>query len=781
MAIGRWLNPLLLMVGLLLSGGAQAQNILILTTGAFNQRSTDEENNYMPKVVREFSAFTDTTIAAPTACAPTTVTGVDPTTGKTKVVTCDQYSLVNTRLNPARPAMTSAIFDQGYDLLVVIAAYTDIDADAWTVIKDAIKTRKVRGVVMMVDTASPENSKEIAGILNSALAVGGVALSPPIAEGASPGSSTYFHSLNSNASAASYFAGLESLALNDGYKVYNNVPSLNALYVNPANAAASKPVAITTATVSAPATFISHAQSYDGKGACFFGASDIGWVNQTSAWNNNAGKLASSFYKAFDTSAASGGLCAQPIAAPPTLSIAKSTTADTRTLPLDGASILYTITVTNTSPTAVALNVGVADAPPAGMHFPNAWTCAPSAPAGVTAPVCPASLTDPAAADGGLKTSIGQMAAGTSMTFTTTAQVVDNQLSLKNVAVLTPPVGGTCDGAGANPCESVVDFPPSVVPVVSITKTTSVSVTKTPINGSTVPFAITVSNTSNTTKASNLTLSDLVPVGMGFGAWTCTVKTSGTPAAVCPGVLPTSGALSGLVIPMLTPGAVLEFGVVATVADNKQSLTNTATLTTAGGATCVGGATSCSATVSFPAPLPATVQVDKATTSDTSKLPAKDALIPYTVRVSNLSATTSADGIQLSDPQPAGLAFGAWSCRVVTPGLPAVTCPAGLPSAGALNVSLAKLSAGSALEFAVTATVTDASAELTNIASLALSADVLCKDGVTPCASVVKFGQAEPNVSPAPIPTLGQWALLLLSVLMGAAYYVLVNRQARSF
>lgn len=905
MQIKRKLKSLLLMAAMCVGCGAQAQNVLILTTGGLNAGG-DAENNYLPKVIQEFSRFTDPNIAPPTACAPTTASGIDPTTGKTKVVTCDQFSLVNKRLSPARPAMTADIFAPGYDLLVIASAYTTYDDEAWTVIADAIATRKVRGVVAMVDTASPANAAHIQTILNDALAKPGIPLSPQIIPGPDHGSSTYYHPLNTNATVATYFQDLTSIGLDYAYKSYLNVPSANALYVEPESPAPTGSVTITTPTVSAPVTFITHAQSHDGLGACFFGATDVGWVNVTSAWDNNTPKLSSAFYKAFDATAAENGPCALPIASPPTLSISKSTTADTRHLPANGANVPYTITVTNTSAAALALNVGVSDTPPAGLSFPNTWSCtSAAAPSGGIAPTCPTTLTDPAATDGGLKTSIARLASGASMTFTTTAVVVDNQRSLVNVAVLAPPAGATCDGTGTDPCTATVSLaPPATVqitkstnvpvttapldtsaltytvtvtnqstttdvlgatltdaepagigfsggwtctanttavptascpttlptsgglnglalpdlpagavltftasaqvtnnqaalknvavlslpagnhcangqcqaevdflapsaPTVSIAKTTTVSNTVAPVNGSTVPYVVTVSNLSAVTRASNLQLSDAVPAGMGFGAWSCSVKTPGTPNTVCPAGLPTSGSLNGFVIPVLTTGAVLEFTVTATVNDNKQSLNNTATLTPSSGVLCADGATSCSATVTFPAAPAAVVQVLKSTTADTSRLPAKGASVPYAVRVTNQSTVSSTAGVQLADPQPAGLEFGAWSCSVIQPGTPATaTCPTGLPASGSLNTSIANLPAGAVLEFAVTAKVTDATADLTNTATLSLPADAQCAGGVQPCEAVVKFEKKTDSGSTVAVPTLGEWALIALSSML---------------
>ena len=182
---------------LLIAGGAQAQNVMILTTGGQNT-SSDPENNYMPAVVNEYAAplqFASFTSGG-VSCNNVTQTTTDPVLLQAKRVTCNQSELVN------GTPMAANFFDAGYDLLVVASAYTTIDAADWMVIQDAVRTRKVRGVVLYIDSINSTNRALIPNLLNASMGV-------TTGVGTSFGSGNFHFPRNTTATVAPYFASLE--------------------------------------------------------------------------------------------------------------------------------------------------------------------------------------------------------------------------------------------------------------------------------------------------------------------------------------------------------------------------------------------------------------------------------------------------------------------------------------------------------------------------------------------------------------------------------------------
>ncbi len=570
----RPLLAILLALGLGCVGAAHAQNILILTTGDGNtvvppapsSNSGDIENNYMDGVIREFGA--PLTLAT---CSSTPQTVTDPNTGLSKTVTCNSRELVN------RTAMSPSIFDPGYDLLVVVSAYSQIDALDWPVIEQAIQTRKVRGAILFIDTVTASNANQVKPLLNRALGLTGANV---LGDGASAGNTINAHARNSAAAGASDFAALNAITLSYSYYPYTNVPAANALYLGYNDAGP-----VSSGVTQAVGVLVPSSTSYGGTGACLFGANDIGWAdmrpgNSGNGWAANNGKVGRSFLQSFNNQA---GACAAAIAVPPVLDVAKATTALTTVLPANGSTVPYTVTVSNTS-AVLANNVGLSDAAPAGLSF-GTWTCAVLNPGAAPATACPSPLPS-----GNLNTSLN-LSAGAQLQFSVNATVVDNQLPLTNTATLGLPVGATCAG-GRSPCDASVTFSP-VPAVLNIEKSTSAPTSPTPANGATLPYTVTVSNPS-AGAATGVTVSDAAPAGMSFGAWTCTVLNAGNQASACPATLP-NGNLATTVD--LSAGAQLQFSVTATVNDNTLGLTNVASLGLPSGSSCTGGRAPCDASV----------------------------------------------------------------------------------------------------------------------------------------------------------------------------------------
>ena len=552
----------------------QAQNILILTTGDGNtvvppapsSNSGDKENNYMDGVIREFGA--PLTLAT---CSSTPQTVTDPNTGLSKTVTCNSLELVN------RSAMSPSMFDPGYDLLVVVSAYSETDALDWPVIETAIQTRKVRGAVLFIDTVTANNANRVKPLLDRALGLTGANV---LGNGTSAGHTVNAHARNSAAAGASDFTALNDLTLSYSYYPYTNVPAANALYLGYNNAGP-----VSSGVTQAVGVLVPSSTSYGGAGACLFGANDIGWAKMSApgqGWAANNGKLGRSFLQSFNNPA---GPCAAAIAVPPELDIAKTTSALTTVLPANGSTVSYTVTVSNTS-AVLANNVMLSDAAPAGLSF-GAWTCTVLNPGAAPATACPSPLPS-----GNLSASLN-LSAGAKLQFSVDATVVDNQLPLTNTATLGLPVGATCVG-GRVPCDASVSF--TAVPAeLDIQKSTAATTNPTPANGAQLPYTVTVSNTS-AGAAAGVTLTDTAPAGMSLGAWTCTVLNAGNQASTCPSPLP-SGNLNTTV--NLSAGAQLQFEATATVTDNTLDLSNVASLGLPPGSTCAGGRSPCSASVAI--------------------------------------------------------------------------------------------------------------------------------------------------------------------------------------
>ena len=570
----RPLLAILLALSLGCAGAAHAQNILILTTGDGNtvvppapsSNSGDIENNYMDGVIREFGA--PLTLAT---CSSTPQTVTDPNTGLSKTVTCNSSELVN------RTAMSPSMFDPGYDLLVVVSAYSEIDALDWPVIEQAIQTRKVRSAILFIDTVTASNADRVKPLLDRALGLTGANV---LGNGTSAGNSVNAHTRNSAAAGASDFTALPAITLSYSYYPYTNVPAANALYLGYNDAGP-----VSSGVTQAVGVLVPSSTSYGGTGACLFGANDIGWAdmrpgNSGNGWAANNGKVGRSFLQSFNNQA---GACAAAIAVPPVLDVAKATTALSTVLPTNGSTVPYTVTVSNTS-AVLANNVGLSDAAPAGLSF-GTWTCTVLNPGAAPATTCPSTLPS-----GNLNTSLN-LSAGAQLQFSVNATVTDNQLPLTNTATLNLPVGATCAG-GRSPCDASVAFS-SAPAVLNIEKSTSAPTSPAPANGATLPYTVTVSNPS-AGAATGVTVSDAAPAGMSFGAWTCTVLNAGNQASTCPATLP-NGNLATTVD--LSAGAQLQFSVTATVNDNTLGLTNVASLGLPTGSSCTGGRAPCDASV----------------------------------------------------------------------------------------------------------------------------------------------------------------------------------------
>jgi len=139
------------------------------------------------------------------------------------------------------------------------------------------------------------------------------------------------------------------------------------------------------------------------------------------------------------------------------------------------------------------------------------------------------------------------------------------------------------------------------------------------------------------------------------------------------------------------------------------------------------------------------------------------ALIPggsavYSVTVAN-TGQTSADGTLLNDATPAGIESWSWTCAATGGAL----CPA--PSGvAALTEQVATFPAGSQLMYTVTARLLpSASGAITNVAIVTPPAQGGCLGA---CQAQVTDDVTARSGDAVPVSSLGQWALMLLSIVL---------------
>ena len=143
-----------------------------------------------------------------------------------------------------------------------------------------------------------------------------------------------------------------------------------------------------------------------------------------------------------------------------------------------------------------------------------------------------------------------------------------------------------------------------------------------------------------------------------------------------------------------------------------------------------------------------------------------DALV-FTVTVKNAGAV-DASQVSISDPAPANIALGDWTCTGT-----GATCPAA-SGTGAITATVASLPVGSQLVYVIKAKVDAAAPAATTLTNTATATSALaitqCAGGTAlPCSASASVTTASATgTSPAPIPMNKAWALALLSMLLAA-------------
>ncbi|MEA2491435.1 MAG: hypothetical protein QOH21_3227 [Acidobacteriota bacterium] len=345
-----------------------------------------------------------------------------------------------------------------------------------------------------------------------------------------------------------------------------------------------------------------------------------------------------------------------------------------------GTDITYTVTVTNSGPTA-AFDVSLADTPPAGTTFVSATqNSGPSFNCAGTI-VCTSVI----------------FPAGSTATFTFVFHVAPGATgSVVNTATIAAAASGDPNGTN-NTSTSTATIASSAD--VSVTKSGPPSAT----TSSDVTYTITVTN-GGPSDASAVSLSDSVPAGTTFVSG----SQSTGPAFVC--AFPAAGGTGNMTcsIATLTAGATATFSLTVHVSPTATgSVVNTATVTsTTADPTPANNSATATAVVN---PGPTDVSITKTSNGDRFD---PGAPVTYTITVTNNGPSLAA-GVTVTDILPAGATLiSATPTQGTCSGTTTVTCSLGtLNPLATATIALSLTPARTAGPVVNTATVTAINAE----------------------------------------------------------------------
>jgi uncharacterized repeat protein (TIGR01451 family) len=407
------------------------------------------------------------------------------------------------------------------------------------------------------------------------------------------------------------------------------------------------------------------------------------------------------------------------------LSVTKSTNATSAS---PGTDITYAIVLTNNGPDA-ATAVVLTDTLPAQLQFrsitrPTGFTC-----------------TTPAiGANGTITCNAATMANGATATFTLVARVAPGATSgtITNTASVSAATGDP-DGGDSSGSSGGVALAPASADL-AIVKTTT---TTTAPAGSTFSYTITLTN-GGPNAASSVVMTDVLPASLLFqsiaapAGFTCT-----TPAAGANGTVTCNAAT-------LANGANAVFTLTVRVASGSTSgtATNTAGVTSAT-ADPDNGDTSDPAPPVTLAPASSDVSITKSTNTTSAST---GQTVTWTIGVSN-AGPSIATNVVVTDTLPAGVQFvSATPSQGTCSGTTNVTC------------SLGNLASGANATITLQAVVTATSGTISNTASVSTTGD---PDNTDNSTTTPPFPVGEP-ATPAQIPTLSEWALIALAMMMAA-------------
>jgi CSLREA domain-containing protein/uncharacterized repeat protein (TIGR01451 family) len=452
--------------------------------------------------------------------------------------------------------------------------------------------------------------------------------------------------------------------------------------------------------------------------SCTFGVNVIG----TTAGVKNNSVTVTSTEATGNTATASITVLAPP-------SISKSFGA--ATIPLNGSTSL-TFVITNPNATTALTGVAFTDTLPAGLTV--------ATPNGLTGS-CGGGTITATAGSASVSLSGATVAGGAQCTFA--VNVTGTTLGVKSNSVTV----SSSNGGQGNTGSATV----SVVNTVTISKT--FGVTTLLLNGTT-SLTFTVTNPNAAAGATGVAFTDTLPAGLVVatpngltgtcGAGTITATSGSGTVALTGGTIAASGSCSF---------AVNVTGTTAGVKNNSVTVSSTETGQ--------GNTATASVTVIAPATLAKAFGATTVAPGGTTTL---------TFTLTNPNPALTLTGVGFTDVFPGGLA-------VSTPNGLTGTCGGGTitAAAGSTSVALsgATLAAGASCTFAVNVTATG-SGTVNNVTSAVASVEG--GSGTAATASLLIVPPPAAN-----IPTLQEWMIVLLSVLLwSAAASILVRRQKRN-
>jgi uncharacterized repeat protein (TIGR01451 family) len=225
-----------------------------------------------------------------------------------------------------------------------------------------------------------------------------------------------------------------------------------------------------------------------------------------------------------------------------------------------------------------------------------------------------------------------------------------------------------------------------------------------------------------------------------------------------------SGAFA---LPALAPGQSYAIVVTANVTAGSGSVSSTAFIAAPSGfIDPVPANDSASDTDAVLPPVPAGVDL-AITASASASTVSPGGHLSYMLTLTNNGPAGVTNAV-VTDIAPAGVTFGNWTCTVTNAGSGGgVTTSCGAASGTGNVTTTVTMQPGAVLTYVIVASVAaNASGSVVDTASVSVPAGVTDSSPVNNASTAAVSVQAAPAVAPQPIPTLGQWGLVVLSLLM---------------
>ncbi len=336
-----------------------------------------------------------------------------------------------------------------------------------------------------------------------------------------------------------------------------------------------------------------------------------------------------------------------------------------------GTPISYTITASNSGPSAVVGATITDNLPPSLVGM--TWTCAATGGGSCTA------------SGAGMISDSVNLPVGASVTYAVTGTVAAAVTgSIDNTATVTAPVGVTDPVAGNNAATDSDPLTPEVD--LSITKTDGLGIAN-PLD--TITYTIVVANAGPSSVA-DAQVVDTVPAGLTGVTWTCTDAVGGH----CDNGGPVAGDINSTVD--LDVNGSVQFTVTGTITGSTVgSVINTATVSAPAGVTETDSADN-AATDSTAVTTTAALSISK---TDGQATDVAGTSSTYTIVVTN-SGPSAVVGAAVDDLLPPGFTNASWTCVATGAG----SCADAGPTAGDVSTTV-DLPSGESATFTVTGTI----------------------------------------------------------------------------